>query len=248
MGNTLEVQPQPNDAPAYKAMSALCHALYELDRVAIVRYCRTNSTAAVAAAHRSGAVRATHGALGCSWQWDQQAASRPSWACSRPTFAPTTNACCTRPCRLPRTCAFTRTPLLALAQAGRLSHEAHARPPRTACTTPPPQLCVVQKGPADAGAAGRHGRVHQRPGPDDGRPRQRRVWAARSPRLGRIAHVYWVRSPSHALHAAQPTGRGPQAVQHAERDDPPAARSHQGTRHPPQPAGRRPFVGTRSGA
>ena len=46
MGNTLEVQPQPNDAPAYKAMSALCHALYELDRVAIVRYCRTNSTVA----------------------------------------------------------------------------------------------------------------------------------------------------------------------------------------------------------
>jgi hypothetical protein len=41
VGNTLEVGPQPGDAAAYRALSALAHALYETDHVAIVRYCRT---------------------------------------------------------------------------------------------------------------------------------------------------------------------------------------------------------------
>ena len=48
MSNTLQVEAQPNDPVAYSALSALVHALYELDHVAIVRYCRTNSNDRVA--------------------------------------------------------------------------------------------------------------------------------------------------------------------------------------------------------
>jgi len=143
MGNTLEVQPQPNDAPAYKAMSALCHALYELDRVAIVRYCRTNSTGPPPPPPRAGAVSATNLCFG----FPGSMTNRPPATQARRTHAPHS-----RRLRMLAVLGPTvrrgRTPLHvrpAFTPALLRNHRAHACHTRTACAKPPCSFASFKK-------------------------------------------------------------------------------------------------------